>query len=262
MPEAKTIRVYYEGDDDRNVLEQLQAASLLPANWEIAKRDHYGKEGTIQDLVPFIDPASGTGKKAVVLLDLDDQPLALMGEWFRRQLQKHVPTAQPPVGIDSKSLPSGRVTVFELSAADRTGSVALVAVGVPEDTQLRQVYGLERFTIDDYLLRLISDGDIYSVISDFREVPYETAHKKLLETAGLLRSNGLAVQHSKRFLHLLRAFTSFRASSAEFVKRLTKAAFQGLLKDRAQETFRPLLDDLHEANAALHTTEPSPEQQP
>src|SRR5437867_54269 len=135
MPDPKRLRVYYEGDDDRNVLEGLERADLLPSNSEIAKRDKTrpGQEGMIQDLIAF------------------------------------------------------------------------VAVGLPEDSRLRQEHGVVRFAVDDYLLNLVRAPDVYSSVSELEGVSFEKAMSKLHAMTGMLRSNGIPVEHSKRLLHLLRA---------------------------------------------------------
>lgn len=74
MSETRRIRVYYEGDDDRVVLQGLQEMALLPETWEIASRSkqHPGKDGLVSEVLPFVRPVNGVGGRAVVLIDLDD----------------------------------------------------------------------------------------------------------------------------------------------------------------------------------------------
>jgi hypothetical protein len=54
MPETKKTIVFFEGDDDKAFLEELQEAELLPASWQLANRDknhHPGKDGLIRQLL-------------------------------------------------------------------------------------------------------------------------------------------------------------------------------------------------------------------
>src|SRR5213596_846793 len=152
MPDPKRLRVYYEGDDDRNVLEGLERADLLPSNSEIAKRDKTrpGQEGMIQDLIPFVRPDDGVGGSAIALIDLDDRKIQDMGPWVQGRLQKYL---LPNTAI-TVATQNPRVSIFRVAGTKRASQVAFVAVGLPEDSRLRQEHGVVRFAVDDYLLNL------------------------------------------------------------------------------------------------------------
>jgi hypothetical protein len=249
MPSQKLIRAYYEGDDDRVVLERLQAAGLLPTTLDVAKRDkkHAGKDGLVYELSTFVRPVNGVGGSAIALVDLDGQKVDEFVQWFQSSLHRHLPATEPAIQVNLQ--PTGRpsVSLISITSEERMGSVALVAVGLADDDELRSTFGIEEFAIDDHLFRLSRDPDVYAAVPDFAEVPYAVASTKLGEMAQLLRANNLPIRRSKRFLHLLRAIVGFRASSATFVDRLLTKAVEAVGQNRVRELLSPLVDDLEEA---------------
>jgi hypothetical protein len=112
MAETRRIRVYYEGDDDRVILQGLQRMTLLPDAWEIAIRtkQHPGKDGLVRELLPFVAPVNGVGGSAVVLVDLDDLSAEGMAAWFQRQLAEGVKNSEPPMTLSREVPGPARVT--------------------------------------------------------------------------------------------------------------------------------------------------------
>jgi len=241
MPDSKRIRLYYEGDDDRNVLEQMKGGGLLAGNVEVAKRrkDCPGREGMVQDLAPFV----GIGGRAVALTDLDGNIIESLTKWFQNTLQAALAKEEPPGTINAQERISDRISTFACTSDQHTGHVALIAVGLPEDEEIKSSQ-IDRFAIDDYLLRLARDPQIYESNPDLCSVPYAGCMKKLMEMVQLLRQNDIPIRNSKRYLHFLRAITNFRPSSAEFAGRLVGKAIDSTGQGRLRELFSPLLEDL------------------
>lgn len=244
MPDSKLIRLYYEGDDDRNVLERMKGGGLLAGNVEVAKRnkDRQGREGMVQDLAPFV----GIGGRAVALTDLDDHGIEGLPKWFRDTLQAVLAKEEPPGTLKTQERISDRISTFACTSNQHTGHVALIAVGLPEDEEIKS-WQIDRFAIDDYLLRLARDSQIYNANPDLCPVPYNKSMNKLVEMVQLLRQNDIPVRNSKRYLHFLRAITNFPPSSAEFAKSLVGKAIASTDKGRLRELFSPLVEDLETA---------------
>jgi hypothetical protein len=253
MADTKRIRLYYEGDDDKVVLSGLQHMPLLPDSWEIARRDkgHPGKDGLVRELLPFVRPINGVGGHAVVLIDLDDLSRDRLAERFRKQLEEPVQGSDPPMNLDGQRSEQGRVTRFTITAGDRTGRVALVPVGLPEDEVLRATYAVDTFAMDDHIVRLVREQRVYAAVSELESVTHELAMRKMIEVAELLRKNGIAIHRIKRFLHILRAVAAVRPSSAVFIERLMKKAKETLSVEELRAIFHPLVDDLEEAGRML-----------
>ena len=150
-----------------------------------------------------------------------------------------MPTGDPLVQVWRQVTSNPRVVRFDLSGDAKQGRVALVAVGLADDKGLCTEYGIEELAMDDYILRLPLDADVYASVPDFDEVAYGTAKSKLSEMSALLRSNGLPIRRSKRYLHLLRAVVGFPASSATFVQRIIEKPLAALERDR--RSVRPQL---------------------
>jgi hypothetical protein len=246
------IRFYYEGDDDKAALQALKVGGLLPAG-EIAPRSkqHPGKEGLVQEVAPFVRPVDGVAGPAVILIDFDDLNSEQVAAWFQKALAVHLPK-EPPTTLERQNTEKPRIALFHLSGAGRTGRVVLVPVGLPDDPVIATDYAIDRYAIDDYLLRLVRDAAAYKAMTDFSEISQETALGKLMEFVKLLRNNNIPIRNSKRFLHLIRAITSFRPSSAVFVERLVGKAIAGAGKDHVRALLQPLLADLAAAADILN----------
>src|SRR5262249_29612287 len=120
-----------------------------------------------------------------------------------------------------------------------------------EDADLRSDYGIDRFAVDDHILRLVRERRIYETVSELESVSHELAMRKMLEVAELLRKNGILIHQSKRFLHILRAVAAVRPSSAVFIERLLKKAGEALSGEELRTIFRLLVDDPEEAARML-----------
>jgi hypothetical protein len=254
MPEPKITRVYFEGDDDSAFLDKLRAAGIWPSGWELAQRDknqHPGKEGLIRQLLPFINPKGGVGGHAAVLIDLDGFPSeAELASWFKKEMEKEL-------GNDASELQfqagpaDGRVRSFRLDLGDRVGRVALIAVGCPNDDELKTIYQISRFAIDDWVFRLALNETVFEAVNDFKAVKYATAKQKYLEVAELFRKNELEVRKSKTYLQILRAMAAIGPSTATIVGRITQKAITALGEPKFREFLQPFLEDLNAAARLL-----------
>jgi len=253
MPDPKLIRIYYEGDDDKVVLEGLQDCGLFPANMEIAKRDkkHAGKDGLVHEFAAFVRPVNGASGNAIALVDLDDLNMDQRTSWFQNKLAEECKDASPPMALVAQKSDNTRVTVFVLSSEQGSGRAVLISVGLIENQQLREADGIHRFAIDDHVLQLVREPRVYSAVSELESVPYELGMKKMKEVADQLRKNGIEIRHSKRLLHILRAVAAVRPSSATFIERLMKKAKEALSKDEIKALFHPLVADLEEGARML-----------
>ena len=222
-------RTYYEGDDDGSVLLALAGAGLLPADLEIVQKHHRranpGKDGMIKDVAALVNPMGGAGRSAVAVRDADDLSADQIRDWFIARMNAELPRIVPPIQV----LPQvGAVRVLhfrvEASGAGHAGRAVIVSVGLPGGAAASD-YGVAQFAIDDYVLLLARERSVYDSVSEFKDVAYDMALKKLSEVAVLMRANGIPIKHTKRLMHLFRAVTGFRASPATFAERLVN---QGL----------------------------------
>jgi len=255
MAETKQVFVYYEGDDDKAFLQSLHAAKFLPDWWVLSKRDkqdHPGKDGLVRQLLPFVRPVNGAGGSAVVLVDLDDLTYEGRAAWFRKQVEQELHTNAPGVTLEDGPVANERVQSFRLVGAGKSGRVVLVPVGLPNDVELQKTYKINQFAIDDWLLRLILDKNVYSAVSEFKTVPHEVACRKLLEVAELFRKNGLEVNKGKTYIRILRALAAIAPSTATIVERLVKKAAETLGAPAFRQALQPLMDDL---DAVAHLLE-------
>jgi hypothetical protein len=254
MPEIKQVLVYYEGDDDKAFLEKLRAARLLPEIWSLAERsksEHPGKDGLIRQLLPFVRPVSGVGGNAIVLVDLDELSFVQRFDWFRKQLQQELQDSNPAVVIEDGPKLNERVRLLHLVAEDKRSRVALIPAGLPGDSQLTQTFKIDRFAIDDWILRLIQNERVFSAVSDLKSVPHATAMAKFIEVADLFRKNGLEARKSKTFVQILRALAAIAPSTATIVGRLVQKGAETLSKEEFRAALHPLLVDLEAALQAL-----------
>lgn len=67
MPEPRVIRVYYEGDDDRVLLEGLKVGRLIPDSLELVKRSKQqpGQDGLVHELAVSVRPSNGVAGSVV-----------------------------------------------------------------------------------------------------------------------------------------------------------------------------------------------------
>lgn len=252
MSNGKLVRVYYEGNDDRAVLDGLHVHGVLPDYIEIAKRDkkdHPGKDGVLHQLAVFTNPAGGVGGNAIVLFDVDDPPAVRVIEWFQKAFGETIKAAQPLATLSLIDSNHDRIRRFEVSFEGRRASVVVIPVGLDETDHVMKANEISLFAIDDYLLRLILDQQVYEAIRELKEVPYSKTRTKLDEVRRLFVTNGLPIRRSKRLIHIIRAIIGFPASSATFIEQLLR----GTSKEKVGEHFSVLLQDLSEALALLST---------
>jgi hypothetical protein len=245
--------VYYEGDDDGAVLRGLEAAGLLPEGLRLTERkerQRFGKEGMVQDLAPLVRPVNGAGRSAIAIRDFDDLEINQLTRWFSDTLSGELPKVEPPLQIIPQKTGNERILFFRIPCTPHTGQVILVAVGLPGDQKIKE-YGTDQFTVDDYVLRLAHDREVFDSVTEFKGVEHALALRKLTEVVDLMRRNELQVKNTKRLLHLLRGVTGFRASPATFASRLIEKATVTIGKERLRQYFTPLLDDLEEATRIL-----------
>ena len=191
MPDSKLIRLYYEGDDDRNVLEQMKGGRLLAGNVEIAERrkDRQREGGRGPDVAPFVS----IGGRAVVLTRTWTTKTSIIcRNWARRTLEAELANWKPPGIIKAQEYIADRISTFACSSDQRTGHVALIAVGLPVDEAIKS-WQIDRFAVDDYLLRLARDPQIYESNADLCSVPYTKSMSKLVEMVQLFE----AERHSR-----------------------------------------------------------------
>jgi len=246
------IRTYFEGDDDRVVLEWLREQNLLPVVLEIAQRNKQfaGRDGMMQELSSFVDPVRGVGgASAIALVDLDDVSLDDVAPWAERCLRSRM----RDVEVQRVNPGSVRVAAFQISDGGRSGHVAVVPVGLTIQDALMREYNIERFAMDDYIFRLISNKKIYEAMEELRDVSRSMMRKKLGEMRALFTTNNMPLVRSKRLLHLIRAIVGFRASSATFVEQTLKSASYLGISER-RNSFLPLLKDIETAIGFLSRT--------
>jgi hypothetical protein len=146
MPDSKIIRVYYEGDDDRALLEGLKVGSLIPEPFEIVKRNkaHAGQEGLVHELAAFVLPSKGVAGSAIAIFDLDDRSPDQLVAWLQKKLAEEA-TKEDAVQIAEAQAGNPRVRLLTISKGGHTGHVSFVAAGLPENSELKTVYGIEEF---------------------------------------------------------------------------------------------------------------------
>lgn len=255
MPELKKTMVFYEGDDDKAFLEQLQHADLLPAGWQLAQRDKQqfaGKDGLVRQLLPVVSPVNGIDGRAVVLIDLDGLSAAKTVDWFRASLAEALGKEQKYTAVTFElGASKGRVQSMRLSTGERVGWIAVVPVGWPDDAEMNAQFGIDRFAIDDWVFRLALNQRVFESVSDLQGISYDVAVKKYAEVAGLFRQNGLEVRKAKTYVQILRALAAIGPSTATIVGRLVKKGIETLGKDEFIALTKPFLDDLAAAQELL-----------
>jgi hypothetical protein len=254
-------RTLYEGDDDGSVLSTLAAQGLLPAGLEVVQRHHRrvnpGKDGMVKDIAALINPIGGAGLSAVAIRDADDLSSDQIRDWFTDRINAELPTHTPPLQVTSH-VGGANVWHFRVEAPGllRVGRAVVVSAGLPGGVAATH-YKIIQFAIDDYVLLLAREQQVYDAVSEFKGVSYQLAFKKLAEIANLMSQNGIPIRHTKRLMHLLRAITGFRAAPATFAERLISQGLAVLGRDRVRELFRPLLESLEEASRLLSVAPPS-----
>jgi hypothetical protein len=249
MPEPLRVSVYCEGPDDRAVLRTLQKGGVLPARLHMAEPSG-GESKLAHDVAPFVSP-EGVSGRAIVLRDFDDLDAGAVGAWFEKGLRANL---SPAVTLTANRADEARVTVYEATKGAHRGLAAIVPVGRPRALDLRATYGVETFAVDDYLLVLAREVDVYDALVKGEkdvEVGHALAHRKLGEVLDLMKANGIPATKSKRLMHLFRAITGFRASPATFAERVVSKAIEVRRAAAVAELMQPLVGDIEQALAAI-----------
>jgi hypothetical protein len=246
MPEPVRVRVYCEGPDDKAV---LQRGGVLPARLEMAPPSR-GESKLAGDVAPFVSP-TGVDGRAIVLRDLDHLDAAAVGARFEKELRAKLPAA---VTLTAHRADEARLTVYEAVSGARRGLASIVPVGQPRALDLRAEYGVATFAVDDYLLVLAREIDVYDALFKGEkdvEVEHALAHRKLGEVLDLMKANGIPATKSKRLMHLFRAIIGFRASPAVFAERVVTKAIEVRGAAAVAELMQPLVGDIEQALAAI-----------
>jgi len=235
------IKLLVEDDLHGQVMSGLGAAGLLPGDIEVSRQPVGGDT----KLVSAARPTLEAGGRVLLLRDLDVRPSGDTGAWLAAELGRIMPQAvQAASG-------SGALPVIRLSAGAFEGRVAAVAAGLPSDATLRNAWGLETFSADDYLLRLAGIADVYEALPDCRKVPHDLAMKKLAEFSGVLVRNGLPMPAAKQLLLYLRGVTRYEIAPGFFARSLLDAAASVRGAGQLRALFEPLVSDIHAAVAGL-----------
>jgi hypothetical protein len=253
MPDPRRIQVLVEGPDDRAVLEGLRKLGLLPPAIEVAKPT---KEEGNSAVLEGAAARALAGVSCITMLDFDHHPTpAALAEWAASGLRDRLRRKDPAASVVEDAEPSPRVRLLHVSAGARNTKAAVVAVGLVGDPELHDTYALERFAIDDFLLRLVRVQPIFENISDLHDrLPHATAMKKLDRTIEVLREDdghAVGVTTAKRVLFLLRAIADFRAATATFAGRLFDVAAKTSGGSPVRALFEPLVGDLEAAVSLL-----------
>jgi hypothetical protein len=238
------IRVFYEGDDDREVLSGLGLDGLLVERRRGKGRDVGGDSVALAELAGQVELMP----HAIVVLDRDDASVAARFQFaFDGFMARGVPCDRTDVaGTSSVVLgaPRGQPRTLQ--------RFAVVLAGLGRNTLGPKYPTVTKFAIDDYILRLLDTKQIYDAIGEL-SVSYETAWHKLDAISKLMSENGVPIAGTKRLLHVLRAIAGFRASPAAFAKRVLEVTRELLGDDELRRLFEPLVSDLLVARDHLLT---------
>jgi hypothetical protein len=180
----------------------------------------------------------------VVLRDLDDESEEALGPWL--QSRPRAEAARRDESTVGAILDVGPPATVELASGERTSRVAVVPAGPPVDPALAR-YRLERFTMDDYVLRILHDAGVYAGVPQLRDVPHGAAFAKLDELLAVMRANDRPVLTAKQVLLFLRSVAAFGVAAPTFAERALTAALQHGGNVRLEAAFQPLLDQLRAA---------------
>lgn len=249
MAEEKRIRVFCEGDTDRVVIDAILAGAGLNRVAECVdprKQGATGRDALIEVVASHLS-VNPPLRAPVVIRDLDGDSPEKVAAWVVHEVGRHLGRGRATPAVQPTE--SEQVKKIVLNN-DRT--IMLVAVGLPEDPLLK-AREISRFAMDDYLLVLAHDKDVYCRLSEFRSVSHEATFRKVDEMVALLRGNKIAVASSKRVLDLVRAITGCRASQARLAEMLLRAILDRGGTDALTRRLQPLTGDLETAiEAAGH----------
>lgn len=240
----KRLVTICEGPTDRAILEALRGAGRLPADLEIKEP----KDG-ISGAAPATATHLEAGVSAVVLCDLDEHPTfeAAASSFIEKVLDGSSLRTSPT----QTSTPLGARTLrVELRGTNGTVSLVVASAGLPHDDSMRE-YRLQRFTMDDHLLRAVRKEDAYDAWYKPEKssgVSHALVMKKLVELRDLYEENGIPITTAKSYLAHLRATVRAYVAAPTFAQQFTSRALRsGCLDD----SFDALIDALNLAVAEL-----------
>jgi hypothetical protein len=260
MPDVRRLSFFCEGHDDYEVVEWLVGRRHVPDGLESrrvcrpveAHAGAGGKDGMMEEAAALL----GAPIPAIIVRDWDDEDAEHVQVWFER-------SAGAKVRVARRARPAGSPAGFfpfqatARSGSGRTAPVAVVVVGDRSVTNLPACADVTRFAMDDSLVRLVARPDVYGAISELDRVPHATTFAKLSSFAQALKQNGLPLATCKRVLELLRGITGFRASPAEFARRVLDCAGKVVPEDELLVILDPLISPLRFAADWLLTAEGS-----
>lgn len=174
---GRKISVFTEGDDDRAILEALQKSGFVPSQFEIKDRNtrrRGGVDGMMSDAAAHLKAAISV----IVVRDLDDWEPRDLGRWLDDTLTAKGGALSWETESPDRVSASERLHLRDVRGENGVARLVLVGVGVREDDPLPRHYPIERFTMDDYLLRLVADSEVYHALTEIRrEVPYEKGNR-------------------------------------------------------------------------------------
>lgn len=137
-----------------------------------------------------------------------------LDEMNRKQLFEHV---EEKVPILSGNGENGSYIVRDIAAC-------IIALGMPS---LKDEWGLEKYALDDYLLYLMLEEEVFDGLkSQARnhgltiKISHDKAIRKIKEIKELMDNQGFPVKLSEAYLEFFRAITGYIVSTATFSERL------------------------------------------
>lgn len=222
MPERR-IKLLCEGPHDHAFLETLAALGKLPKEVELPQR-RFKPSG--KDAIPDAVAANlRANMSTIVVRDYD----ALRGDEVARWLAREIRANDAPI-----TPLSGTSDAHVISTAKPIVVIGVGCLGVtPSD-----IASAEQGTIDEYLLRLLLDRDVYERAPQIKECPYDTWRQKLVEARDLVVSNGLAPPTIKQLVRLPHLLTSSEGAPTTLTELALRAASDAGSLDRLSDPLR------------------------
>jgi hypothetical protein len=230
-----------EGAHDRAAVEAVKKAGLLEAEhivWPKRGDRLQGLDAQAKQVRAWLD----SGEPVVALRDADDLTAALAADRLATDVKGDQLEA---VTLEGRAR-DDRVAKYVARGTNGEVALRVVVVGLPGEPLLGELGVLKRFTIDDLLLRMLLDDEVYEAFRQKeRTVEADAAlvRAKVGELRDVLRQNAIPVESSAQFVALLCGAINFRASRADLVERLVTRGPVG----RVAGLLQPWLDDLKAA---------------
>lgn len=130
----------------------------------------------------------------------------------------------------------------------KESALRIVPAGLPGDSLLAEL-GVRRFMSDDYLVRLLlADEALLAFCRAENNLAYQPEKSGrlraiLIDLVKTLQKNGVAVDSSKRLVHLLAATLGFPASRSKLAARLISRTPENLLEEVLGGFRRHIVED-------------------